>query len=113
MLAPAGERRGRSRRSQRPAAGPSRSSGARTRWHAMRSPVYDVMPVPIWRLSGLDRNCLSAITHLIQSRHARRRSGTVPHTTIPGARDQELPQLSSSMSRQEHCIPIDQLRRYS
>lgn len=44
--------------------GPVPVTGAMTCWHGMRSPVYDVMPAPpaIWRLSGLDRNCLSAIT---------------------------------------------------
>jgi hypothetical protein len=41
------------------------------------------MPAPpaIWRLSGLDRNCLSAITHLPQSRHASSRSRAVPEGT--------------------------------
>jgi hypothetical protein len=66
--------------------GPVPVTGAMTFWHGMRSPVYDVMPAPpaIWRLSGLDRNYLSAITHLTQSHQARRRSRAVPDTTIPG-----------------------------
>ncbi len=40
-------------------------------------------PPAIWRLSGLDRNCLSAITHLTESRHARKHARIVVDTTIP------------------------------
>jgi hypothetical protein len=41
------------------------------------------VPPAIWRFSGLDCNCLSAIIHLTESRRACRRDRVVPDTTIP------------------------------
>jgi hypothetical protein len=63
-------------------------------------------PPAIWRLSGLDRSCLSAITHLTESRHARRRDRLVPDTTIPDHLRLSISAAQQQYDRQQRRIAI-------